>query len=75
MPVTIMTSAQEALAITSVINTPVMIEQELSVPETVLPATTANNESQLGALYLNNGIHQVIHVQFRLLHRKILKLF
>ena len=51
MPVTIMTQVQEALATTSVLDTPAMVEQELSVPKTGLPATTANNESQLGALY------------------------
>ena len=60
MPVTIMTPAQEALATTTVLNTPTMIEQELSVPETVLPVHLATNEGQLGASYLNNCIHQVI---------------
>ena len=58
--VTIMTHIQEILATTSVLNTPAMVEQELSVPETVLPETTANNESQLDASYLNNYVHQVI---------------
>ena len=60
MPVTIMTQVQEALAAITDLDTPAMIEQELSVPETILPVTIANNESQLGALYINNGIHQVI---------------
>ena len=30
------------------------LEQELSVPETILPVHPATNESQLGASYLNN---------------------
>ena len=30
----------------------------MSVPETILPAATANNESQFGASYLNNHAHQ-----------------
>ena len=60
MPVTITTQVQEGLAATTVLDTPTMVEQELSVPETVLPVTTANNESQLGASYLINHIHQVI---------------
>ena len=37
-----------------------MVEQELSVPDTVLPVTTINNESQQNASYLNNWVHQVI---------------
>ena len=37
-----------------------MVEQELSVPETFLPGTTANNESHLGALHLNNCVCQGI---------------
>ena len=43
MPVSIMTEVQEAL--TEDLNTPAVVEQELSVPETVLPATTTNNKS------------------------------
>ena len=45
MPVTITSPGQEALA---------------EVPKTAPPVTTANNESQLGASYQNNHIHQVI---------------
>ena len=60
MPVTIMTLAQEALATTTVLDTPAMVEQELSVQETVLPVHPAANESHLGASYLNNHIHQLI---------------
>ena len=37
-----------------------MVEQQLSVPEPVLPVQPTTNESQLGASYLNNCIHQVI---------------
>ena len=59
MPVTIMTPAQEALAFTTVLDTPAMVEQELSVPETVLQVHQTTNESHLGASYLNNHIHQV----------------
>ena len=59
-PVTITTQAQEALAATTVLDTPAMVEQELSVPETILPVHLAPNESQLGASYLNNCIHQVV---------------
>ena len=58
MPVTITNPVQEALA--AVFDTPTMVKQELSVPETILPATIANNESQFSALYLNNHVHQVI---------------
>ena len=46
MPVTIMSQAQEALAATTVLDTPAVVEQELSVPETVLPVHPATNESQ-----------------------------
>ena len=58
MPVTIASLIQEALA--AVLDTPAMVGQELSVPETILSVTTANNISQLGGSYLNNCIHQVI---------------
>ena len=60
MPVTIMTPAQEALAATAVLDTPAMVEQELSLPETILPVDPATNESQLGASYLNNHTYKVI---------------
>ena len=60
MPVTITTPAQEALVTTTVLDTPAMVEQDLSVPETVLPVHPATNESQLDASYLNNHIHQVV---------------
>ena len=59
-PVTVTTPAQEALASTTVLDTPAMAEQELSVPETILPVHPATNESQLGASYLNSCIHQVV---------------
>ena len=55
MPVTTTCPVQEALSAAH--NTPAMVEQELSVPEAILPVTTSNNESQLGALYLNNHVH------------------
>ena len=58
MPVTIKSPGQEALA--AVPDTRTMVEQGLSVPETALLVTLANNESQLGASYLNNHICQVI---------------
>ena len=58
MPVTTRSPVQVVLAI--VLNTPARVEQKLSIPETILPVTTTNNESQLGALYLNNHVHQVI---------------
>ena len=35
-------------------------EHELSVPETILPVYPSRSESQLGALYLNKHIHQVV---------------
>ena len=60
MPMTILNPAQEALATTTVLDTPFMVEQELSVPETILPVHPATNASQLGASYLNNCIHWVI---------------
>ena len=60
MPVTIMTQAQEALAATIVLNTPAMVEQELSVQESILPVHPAANKSQLGVSYLDNRTHQVI---------------
>ena len=53
IPVTIMTPAQEALAASTVLNTPAMarvateMKHELSVPETVLPVHPSTNESQL----------------------------
>ena len=37
-----------------------MVEQELSVPETILSVHPATNESQLGASYLNIHVHQVV---------------
>ena len=37
-----------------------MVEQELSVPETILLVHPATNENQLGASYLNDYVHQVI---------------
>ena len=60
MSVTIMTSAQEALAATTLLDTLEIVEQELSVPETILPVHPATNESQLGTSYLNNGVHHII---------------
>ena len=66
MPVTLMTPAQEALATTTVLDTPAMapaateMEHELSIPETVLLVHPFTNESQLGASFLNNHIHQVV---------------
>ena len=60
MPVTITTPAHEALAATTVLDNLAMVEQDLLVPETVLPVHPAANESQLGASYLNNSVHQVI---------------
>ena len=54
MPVTITSHVQEALATT--LDTPAKVEQELSVPETILPETSANNESQLCGSYLYNCI-------------------
>ena len=74
MPVTTTTPAQEAMAVTTVLDTPAIVmppiltassvsetEHELSVPDTTLPVQPAINESQLGASYLNNCIHQVVH--------------
>ena len=60
MAVTITTPAQEDLAATTVLDTPTMVEQELAVPETVLPVHPATNESNLGTFYLNNCIDQVV---------------
>ena len=34
-----------------------MVDQEVSVPETTQPTSTANTESQLGGLYLNSNIN------------------
>ena len=45
-PVTITIPIQEALATIIVLDTQAMVEQELSVPETVLPVHPATNESQ-----------------------------
>ena len=56
MPVTNANPGQEAL--TTALNAQAMEEQELPAPETALPATTANNESQLGISYLNNCANQ-----------------
>ena len=66
MSVTTVTPAQEALAVTTVLDTPAIMmpptltapattetEHELSVPETILPVQPATNESQVGASYLN----------------------
>ena len=64
MPVTITTPAQEALAATTVLDTPAMapeateMEHMLSIPETVMAVHPSTNQSQLGA-YLNNCVHQV----------------
>ena len=55
MPVTITSPVYEAL--TAVLDTPAMVEQELSVPETVLPVQPATTESWLGVSYLNNIVH------------------
>ena len=57
MPESIATKAQEVLATTTNLGTPTRVDQELSVPETTQTATTANNESLLGALYLNSDIN------------------
>ena len=65
-PVTITTPTQEAVATTTVLDTPANapavteMEHELSVPETVLPVHPSTNESQLGASYLNICVHQVV---------------
>ena len=56
MPVTNTNPGQEAS--TTALNAQAVEEQELSVPETALPVTTASNESQLGASCLNNCTHQ-----------------
>ena len=56
MPVTNTHPGQETL--TMALDAPAVEEWELSVPETALPATTASNESQLGASFLNNCAHQ-----------------
>ena len=53
----IMTQAQEGLATTTNLGTATIVDQEVSVPETTQPATTANNKSQLGASYLNSPIN------------------
>ena len=39
MSVAIMAPAQEGLATSTVLDTPAMVEQELSVPETILPVS------------------------------------
>ena len=61
MPDTIVTQAQEVLATTTDLGAPTRVDQEVSVPETIQPATTTNNESQLGASYLNSHIQQGIN--------------
>ena len=53
---TITTQAQEVLATTPNLGIPTTVDQEASMPETAQPATTVNNESQLGASYLNSNI-------------------
>ena len=58
MPVTVTSPVQEALA--TAVNTTALVQQELSVPETILPVTSANNESQLGGSYLHNHLNQAI---------------
>ena len=79
MPVTTTNPGQDIL--TTAINDPAMAGQEMSVPETVLPVVTTNNESQLGGSYLNSHVNQVIPnnnismCSSDSLHRKILKLF
>ena len=60
MPVTIKTPAHDALVATTVLDTPAMVEQQLLVPETILPVHPATDESQLGVSYLNNCVFQVI---------------
>ena len=68
-----MTPAQKALAVTTVLDTPAILtpptltapvateaEHELSVPETVLLAQPATNESHVGASYLNSCVQQVV---------------
>ena len=44
-------------ASTAALNAPTVEEWKLLAAETALPATTASNESQLGASYLNNHAH------------------
>ena len=81
-PVTTMSPAQEALAVTTVpvpataatmpptLTTPAATncatitetDHELSVPETILLAQPTTNESQFGASYLNNCVHQVVQI-------------
>ena len=56
MPVTNTNPGQETL--TTALTAPAGEEWELSVPETALPVTTASNESQLVASYINNYAHQ-----------------
>ena len=66
MPVPKTTPVQEALATTTVLDSPVMapaateMEHKLLIPETILPVHPSTNESQLGASYLNNCVHQVV---------------
>ena len=66
MPVPTMSPAQDGLATTTVLDTPAMapavteMEHKLSMPETVLSVHPSTNESQLGASYLNNCVHQVV---------------
>ena len=73
MPVITMAPAQEALAATTVLDTPAIVmspaltapaatetEHELSIPETVLLVQPSTSESQLGASYLNNYVHHIV---------------
>ena len=57
MPETIVTQAQEDLATTTNVGTPARVDQEVSVREATQPATTANNKSQLGALYIDSNVN------------------
>ena len=72
MLVTIMIPTQEALAVTTVLDTLAMVslatetEHELSAPETMLSVHPSTNEIQLGASYLNNHVHQVVQIQMSL---------
>ena len=58
-----------------------MVEQELSIPETILLVHPATNKSQSDPSYLNNCIHQVFKIRMSLcavqihMHRKLLKVF
>ena len=50
------TQPQEVLATTPNLGTHTTVDQEVSLLETIQPTTTVNNESQLGASYLNSNI-------------------